>query len=90
MPARSVGVWPTAVQAVSDGHDTALRRAEAGSVGFGVVCFDQDLPLECSTQVRLVLGVERLPTAVQFERAGQDTPPRRPGDCGAPRVTIDR
>lgn len=84
---------PTAVQAVGDMHDTALRLVSAAAVEVGVVWIDQPTPSHCSASVKRV--PERLsddPTALHAVVDAHDTPDNMlsltPGGVGV--VWIDQ
>ena len=54
-----VWYWPTAVQLVAVGHDTAFTWKPNPPAGTGMVWMDQELPSQCSAS-----GNELLPGAV--------------------------
>jgi hypothetical protein len=71
-PTVPLPVWPTAVQAVADVHETPAKLERM----FGVATIDQDVPFHCSTRVDTLLDVLAPPTAVQFEAEVHETPER--------------
>jgi hypothetical protein len=59
-------LWPTAVQAEADEHETLFKNAACEPVGFGVDCTVHFVPFHCSASVIPPLGLVD-PTAEQAE-----------------------
>ena len=78
VPARSVKN-PTAVQDLSDGHDTPLSPAVLARPGLGVCWIDQRVPCHrCASVTSMSALSVKNPTAVQGLSVGHDTPPNWP------------
>ena len=69
--------YPTAVQAVAEVHDTALRTLAVAPAGLGVAWMDQAVPFQCSASVpwRPPL-LKEYPVAVHALAEVHDTPLR--------------
>jgi hypothetical protein len=65
---------PTAVQALTEGHDTASSGLYATSLGLGVDWIAQLVPFQLSASVVSTEAVKLSPTAVQTLLDGHDTP----------------
>jgi hypothetical protein len=63
---------PTAVQAVDDAHETAVRVLDVAPGAVGVASIDQVLPSECSASVTGALVLRSAPTVSELPTAVQD------------------
>jgi predicted secreted protein len=75
---------PTAVQAVAEVHETALRMLPVAPVGLGTASIDQLVPFQRSASITcLPVALMAPPTAVQAVAEVQDTAHRFPlGEVG--------
>jgi hypothetical protein len=68
---------PTAAQKVDVGQATDVRSADSPNVGVGRLVSDQLVPSQRSMKPLLKPPPKMSPTAMQFDRLEQATPPRR-------------
>src|ERR1700690_2641349 len=57
---------PTAKQLRTFGHAMAANSSWSAPVTFGLVTIAHVVPFHCSMRVRCTVGVEKVPTAMQF------------------------